>query len=235
MSLRVAVWNASGRSPVPRGAGGLPPNSRWPDPDIICLTEGFAGLMPDGGPCLRAAAGHTRPRVLAGSVVEPLSDARVAPEGHPDLPHQSWVSATLDTPVGELNRRVRRHPLVGLTGDAVRRHEGTVAGTHGVPRAASRDSSRGCGSAGPLWWPATTTSSFRRPGAAKGGGRAGLGPHGTDHRHHGCGLPGRSRVDRSPRAHADLAATGHRTWGGRDHEDRPMSDHSGVVVELQRG
>lgn len=158
----------------------------------------------------------------------------VDPEGHPDLPHQSWVSATLDTPVGELTgvcvcipwwdsqvkrfggtkERWQEHMeylalLPAIITGLRERGPVVVAGDYNqfVPAAwAPRKAADALAAA-------LTGMAIATTGVVDPGGR-GL----IDHLAH------------TP----DLAATGHRTWGGRDHEDRPMSDHSGVVVELQR-
>ena len=232
-SMRVAVWNAEWAKPGSAKGGRVAAQLAAVEPDVICLTEGFAGLLPDGGtvicgpqPDNNATEGARR--VLLWSRF-PMRD--VDPEGHPDLPHQSWVSATVATPLGDVSvacvcipwwdSQVRRFGgtkdrwqehleylglLPTVLAPLAERGPVVVAGDYNqfVP---------------PAWAPKVAAQAladaFGGMTIATSGAKAPDGRVLIDHLAH------------TP----DLTGVVTQTWAGR-HASGPMSDHSGVLVEL---
>lgn len=236
MPLRCVVWNAEWARPgSPKGLR-FAQKLRSLEPDVVCLTEGFTALMPAGG------ATHTGPvpgnaphpdarRVLLWSR-HPMRD--VDATGHPDLPHEAWVSATLDTPLGDVTVACVCIPWwdadVARFGGSKDRWQAHLEYLALLPEVMAPLRERGplvvAGDYNqflpPAWAPkvaaqaladAFTGMEVATSGATDPGGR-GL----IDHLAH------------TPDLHGSVL----KTWGGRD-PSGPMSDHSGVLLEVRRG
>ena len=236
MSLRCVVWNAEWARPDSAKGRRLAAKLAELAPDVVCLTEGFARLMPgDGatetGPVPGNAPDSDARRVLLWSRF-PMRD--IDKVGHPDLPHEAWVSATLHTPLGDVSvacvcipwwdaqvarfkgtkKRWQVHlEYLRLLPDVMAplRERGPliVAGDYNqfIP---------------PAWAPKVAAQALAD--AFSGMEIATSGATDPD---------GRGLIDHL--AHTpDLAGGVVETWGGRA-DTGPMSDHSGVAVEIRRG
>ena len=103
--VRIGTWNAEWA--VPGGLRGERFRRALESPrcDVLCLTEGYVGLMPSGGHVLESNAdyGYTakagRRKVLLWSK-QPWTDADSA--GSKDLPGGRFASGVTETPVGSL-------------------------------------------------------------------------------------------------------------------------------------
>jgi endonuclease/exonuclease/phosphatase family metal-dependent hydrolase len=204
--------------------------------DVICLTEGHAGLLPPGG---HVAAGQNQGpipqapdarRVLLWSR-SPLTE--VDQIGDPDLPHQAFVSARTLTPVGEIDvmcvcipwsdadmprfggshARWETHEVyLRVLGRMLRERAPerplVVAGDYNqyLPR---------------IWGPVAMHELLLEAlgdlSVATTGEIPGLDAHVIDHIAHS----------------SELKAVEVGGWPGRDVENRPMSDHSGVRVDFR--
>jgi endonuclease/exonuclease/phosphatase family metal-dependent hydrolase len=103
--LRLALWNVQWtRAASARGAE-IRERLLSCDADIICVTEGFSGLLPEGGhrilsdPDFGYAARDDRRKVLLWSH---WPWDRVDSIGLPELPGGRFVRGQLSTPVGEI-------------------------------------------------------------------------------------------------------------------------------------
>jgi len=236
MSLRCVVWNAEWARPDSLKGRRFAAKLAALAPDVVCLTEGFAGLMPAGGVTETGPVPGNAPRSDARRVLLwsrfPMRD--VDGVGHPDLPHEAWVSATLDTPLGDVSVACVCIPWwdaevarFGGTKDRWQVHMEYLALLPEVmaplrdrgPLVVAGDYNQFLP---PAWAPkvaaqaladAFTGMPIATTGATDPGGR-GL----IDHLAH------------TPNLTADVVET----WGGWG-DSGPMSDHSGVLLDIRRG
>jgi len=105
--LVVANWNMEWALPSTERAKAMRSMIDAAVPDVICLTESFAGNLPQGGEIIEAQADYGYPlregrrKVLLWTRYQ-WKD--VDNEGHPDMPSGRFISATLCSP--ETNLRV---------------------------------------------------------------------------------------------------------------------------------
>lgn len=103
MSLRITVWNAEWASPASRRGPRIRDLLAALQPDLICLTEAAAAILPSGGHTITSEADYGYPlhpgrrKVLLWSR-HPWRD--VDSLGHPGLPTGRFVAGLTDTPLG---------------------------------------------------------------------------------------------------------------------------------------
>jgi endonuclease/exonuclease/phosphatase family metal-dependent hydrolase len=106
MNLRIAVWNVQWKKPASASGREIHQILSRSGADIICLTEGYAGLLPEHGHQILSASDYGygtsdgRRKVLLWSRW-PWSDADVI--GSPDLPPGRFARGHLSTPAGEIS------------------------------------------------------------------------------------------------------------------------------------
>lgn len=233
--MRVVAWNAEWAPP--RGVRGrrVADVLAGLDADVICLTEGHRDLLPHHG---EVVLGQVPADVTQDGARRVLLWSRWPLEcpdsvGDPGLPHQSYAGATAVTPLGPIDLMCVCIPWADA---GVARFGGTKARweEHAVyldvlgGMLRRRDPARSLIVAGDfnqymprIWGPvrmhdALVMAFDGLEFATAGDGIPGLGGHVIDH------------VVHSP----DLRCAERAGWLGRTADDRPMSDHTGVRVDL---
>jgi hypothetical protein len=231
--VRVAAWNAEWAPPGGARGRRVAATLAGLDADVICLTEGFAALLPPDGHAIAGAEppGHPgRPgqrRVLLWS----RSAWRdVDPVGHAELPHEGFVSGTTETPAGPVrvlglcipwhfagvrdgHRRPWRMHLEYLALLAPIVREAVAAGTTVIAGDFNQYRPR-------IWGSKEAEAALTDAIAGLRLATEGI-------------VPGADQPLIDHVAHTgDLDIAGRRAWPGRDPDGRPLSDHAGVWVDL---
>ncbi len=235
-ALRVVAWNAEWAPPDGVRGRRVADTLEALDADVVCLTEGSQGLLPPGGhvatappPAERLDVPGARRALLWSRT--PLREIDAV--GDPELPHEAFVSARTATALGDADLMCVCIPWadagVARFGGSRRRWEEHELYLEVLERILGRrDADRPLILAGDwnqylprIWGPRRLSELLERT----------LGPLRVATRGEipGIGAPVIDHVAHSP----DLRVRTRYGWGGRTPDGRPMSDHTGVCVELE--
>jgi endonuclease/exonuclease/phosphatase (EEP) superfamily protein YafD len=230
--LRVVAWNAEWAPP--RGVRGrrVAELLAGQDADVIVLTEGHRDLLPPGGHVGESQAPLDAPIEGARRVLLWSRGVLSRASTGPDLPHQAFAGATVGTPLGKVDVMAVCIPWAdagvarfGGTRARWEEHEAYLGVLGEMLRARTSDR------------PLIVAGDFnqyvpRTWGPERLGGMLLATFDGMTFATEGS-VPGVARQVIDHVVHtSDLEVRAVAGWEGRDHDDRPMSDHSGVRVDL---